>query len=193
MIDAKKLSFYSFGNFLIARVAIPLGHLHPAIACPQGYTLYYSLDGKILHAYEQQEKIEENKFREIYIYCIKDGNYEISIPFGVAKTVDNGYNFEIIVKCKSAKAAIEKILGGYYYMSKSWSYAERDGLIYEYISEFTVTKEHGFCGLSIAFRDEFAELFTSDTSNRNEAISCVIQKLNNKYGVFEFSCSGVEK
>ncbi len=82
-------------------------------------------------------------------------------------------------------------------MSKAWSYAEREGLTYEYVNEFAISKERGFCGLSIALRNEFEELFksflSSDKYNKNNSIGRAIQKLNNKYNGFEFSCSEVGK
>lgn len=153
-------------NFLIARVGVSKKDLENAkVIVPANCKLYYfsinslniicgsymeqTVDWKFIVKQLGEKKLKKN-FTTLYWVIDKEQLY---VPWGVESDGSNkGYHGSVTFK-------ISKF--GKLSASKMFPYAteQRDGLYYEYLSEYFITENKMHNGISIVLRDMFVPLF----------------------------------
>lgn len=103
---------------------------------------------------------------EIYeIYWICENNVEIKVPLGVPKTKDTyGINGELLFNVDK-DIGVEKIMHLFVLDVSAWQVEVRDGIRYEYLSEYFVNSNGQQSGLSIILRDKIKPAIESVIKN----------------------------
>lgn len=163
-------------NFLIARVGVTKKDLENAkVIVPANCKLYYfSINALniICGSYMEQtvdwkfivKQLDEKKLKKDFItlYWAIDKE-QLNVPWGVESDgINKGYHGSVTFKING----FGKLLA-----SKMFPYAteQRDGLYYEYLSEYFITENKMHAGISIVLRDVFVPLFKNHI---NKIIQC---------------------
>ena len=98
---------------------------------------------------------KSDKSDEIYeIYWICKDDVEIKVPWGVPKTKDTyGINGELLFNVDK-DIGVEKIMHLFVLDVSAWQVEVRDGIRYEYLSEYFVNSNGQQSGLSIILKDK---------------------------------------
>lgn len=108
-----------------------------------------------------------NESDEIYdIYWICKNDVEIKVPWGVPKTKDTyGINGELLFNVDE-DIGVEKIMHLFVLDVSAWQVEVRDGIRYEYLSEYFVNSNGQQSGLSIILRDKIKPAIESEIKNK---------------------------
>lgn len=181
-------------NFIIARVAVNtadligkkfFSHNDTQVMIPMGYSLYYTV-GDTLERFEsgENQKVKSTKlFTKIKdtsdtttLYWLRkssDNHYKITVPWGIAfPKGGRGYNGQI---------TLEFNIDGTDFISKCMCACEietKDGLNYEYLSEYYVNAKNELQGLSVAIRELLVPRLKDCESKKG--IECTIKDLAEK-------------
>lgn len=103
---------------------------------------------------------------EIYeIYWICKDDVEIKVPLGVPKTKETyGVNGELLFNVDK-NIGVEKIMHLFVLDVSAWQVEVRDGIRYEYLSEYFVNSNGQQSGLSIILRDKIKPAIESVIKN----------------------------
>lgn len=109
---------------------------------------------------------KSDKSDEIYeIYWICKNHVEIKVPWGVPKTKDTyGINGELLFNVDEG-IGVEKIMHLFVLDVSAWQVEVRDGIRYEYLSEYFVNSNGQQSGLSIILRDKIKPAIESVIKN----------------------------
>ena len=156
-------------NFVIARVAVNKGNLigkkvffhdNAEIVIPLGYSLYYTHDSALvlLGTGEDQAiksaqfvtKIKDTGVTTLYwLRNTAENDYEITVPWGIVFLPKRtGYNGQIKLKFNIKK--------DFKFISQCMCACEtemKDGLNYEYLSEYYIDEKNEQKGMAVAIRE----------------------------------------
>ena len=109
---------------------------------------------------------KSDKSDEIYeIYWICKDDVEIKVPLGVPKTKETyGVNGELLFNVDK-NIGVEKIMHLFVLDVSAWQVEVRDGIRYEYLSEYFVNSNGQQSGLSIILRDKIKPAIESVIKN----------------------------
>lgn len=118
-----------------------------------------------------------NKSDEIYeIYWICKNNVEIKVPWGVPKTKDTyGINGELLFNVDK-DIGVEKIMHLFVLDVSAWQVEVRDGIRYEYLSEYFVNSNGQQSGLSIILKDKIKPAIESKLKKEKITVDEKINK-----------------
>lgn len=88
------------------------------------------------------------KLDKINLYWVRDNKIEITVPWGFGNYEFGGLNGKLILKIKNLEEFIKKS----FFM---WERELRDGIQYDYLTEYFIDSERKQNGISIDLRDEF--------------------------------------
>lgn len=189
-------------NFIIARVSVNKSNLvwkklfsqgDASIIIPMGYSLYYTIGG-VLNKYDdnsnievkascvfgQIEKLSKSKDKSqspnTTLYWIRNNsNYTIKVPWGIVYSESGkGYNGQI--KLRVDINNINNFVSG---CMCELDAENKDGLTFEYLSEYFVNDKNEQKGLSITIRDYLVakiEELTNEQENVDDKIKSIKEK-----------------
>lgn len=184
-------------NFIIARVAVNESKLigeklfsrdDTKIFIPMGYSLFYTRGAALERLKEEHEqtvksvelvKKIKNDLKVTTLYWLRnsfDNNYEITVPWGIVFP-QKSYNGQIKLKFNIENSSCNFISN----CMCSCATEMKDGLNYEYLSEYYVDEKKEFQGLSITIR----ELLVSRLENCGENIEKIKETIMSLQGLFE--------
>ena len=120
---------------------------------------------------------KSDKSDEIYeIYWICKNHVEIKVPWGVPKTKDTyGINGELLFNVDK-DIGVEKIMHLFVLDVSAWQVEVRDGIRYEYLSEYFVNSNGQQSGLSIILKDKIKPAIESKLKKEKITVDEKINK-----------------
>ena len=120
---------------------------------------------------------KSDKSDEIYeIYWICKDDVEIKVPWGVPKTKDTyGINGELLFNVDK-DIGVEKIMHLFVLDVSAWQVEVRDGIRYEYLSEYFVNSNGQQSGLSIILKDKIKPAIESKLKKEKITVDEKINK-----------------
>ena len=129
----------------------------------QYQVFYRDKEGAFFH-YNRKKRYKSDEIYEIYWIC--KNNVEIKVPWGVPKTKDTyGINGELLFNVDEG-IGVEKIMHLFVLDVSAWQVEVRDGIRYEYLSEYFVNSNGQQSGLSIILRDKIKPAIESVIKNK---------------------------
>ena len=127
------------------------------------YQVFYRDKKGAFFPYNTEERYKSDEIYEIYWIC--KNNVEIKVPLGVPKTKDTyGINGELLFNVDE-NIGVEKIMHLFVLDVSAWQVEVRDGIRYEYLSEYFVNNNGQQSGLSIILRDKIKPAIESVIKN----------------------------
>ena len=127
------------------------------------YQVFYRDKEGAFFPYNTKERYKSDEIYEIYWIC--KNNVEIKVPLGVPKTKETyGVNGELLFNVDK-NIGVEKIMHLFVLDVSAWQVEVRDGIRYEYLSEYFVNSNGQQSGLSIILRDKIKPAIESVIKN----------------------------
>ena len=128
------------------------------------YQVFYRDKKGAFFPYNTKKRYKSDEIYEIYWICKDD--VEIKVPWGVPKTKDTyGINGELLFNVDE-DIGVEKIMHLFVLDVSAWQVEVRDGIRYEYLSEYFVNSNGQQSGLSIILRDKIKPAIESVIKNK---------------------------